>query len=99
MVGTYASALSVPAIFAVLAAVPGLCNKQTTAIIAPETYLSASAQALALTLAISWTFTYYYNPSVIESNPLKDRTAYNNFCVGWDTPPAVYPAAFFMTAC
>ena len=44
-----------------------------------------------------WTITYFYNPSVIESNPWKDRTGYNNFCVGWDTPPAVYPAAFLMT--
>mmetsp|Transcript_20603 Transcript_20603/g.64811 ORF Transcript_20603/g.64811 Transcript_20603/m.64811 type:complete len:436 (-) Transcript_20603:261-1568(-) len=80
-----------PAIFAVFKTIPGLCHKQTgSTLVDPETYLAASGQAIFLTIAMAWTIAYIWNPAIIESNPLKDRIGYNNPCVAWDAPPALF---------
>lgn len=59
----------------------------------PEEYASAGGELLVLTMIISWALTYFFNPTVIEANALKERVGYNNLCVGWDTAPARYAAA------
>jgi len=58
----------------------------------PEVYLIATGQILTFLFAIAWTLTWFYNPEIVRSNPLKDRIGYNNVCVGFDSPPAVYVA-------
>jgi len=61
-------------------------------IIRPEVYLKAGGEALAILFAFCWALTYFYNPAIINKNPLKDRLGYNNLCVGFDTFPAKYVA-------
>lgn len=65
----------------------------------PETYLAAAGQALAIMFAVSWSLTLAFNSDVIDSNPLKDRIGYNNLCVGFDTPPAVWIAQVLFIPC
>ena len=43
----------------------------------------ATGEVIFVALAVSWIVTYFYNPAIIESNPLKDRLGYNN---PWTTP-------------
>mmetsp|Transcript_18130 Transcript_18130/g.56610 ORF Transcript_18130/g.56610 Transcript_18130/m.56610 type:complete len:263 (-) Transcript_18130:127-915(-) len=62
----------------------------------PDDYLAATSELIFLSLAVAWIITWFTNPQVIASNPLKDRIGYNNPCVGWDDPPALYVAAFMM---
>jgi len=59
----------------------------------PEDFAAAGGELLVFAMLLSWFLTYFFNPSVIESNALKDRVGYNNLCVGWDTAPAKYVAA------
>jgi len=60
--------------------------------VVPERYLEATGECFILMCLVSWLLTDLFNPSVVEKNPLKDRTGYNNICVGFDTPPARYVA-------
>ena len=64
--------------------------------VTPEDYLAASGEALALNVIMSWIIAAIWNRDVIKDNPLLDRFGYNNVCVAWDEPPALYPAAFVM---
>jgi len=59
----------------------------------PEDFAAAGGELLVLAMLVSWSLTYLFNPSIIESNALKDRVGYNNLCVGWDSAPARYVAA------
>lgn len=64
--------------------------------VAPEDYIKASGEILFLTIVVSWIIAGIWNADTIERNALKDRIGYNNVCVAWDEPPALYPAAFMM---
>lgn len=59
----------------------------------PAVYLKASGEILFLILAVSCTITAFVVPSQFVSNPLTDLLGYNNLCVGFDVPPALYFAA------
>mmetsp|Transcript_97915 Transcript_97915/g.277131 ORF Transcript_97915/g.277131 Transcript_97915/m.277131 type:complete len:1076 (+) Transcript_97915:79-3306(+) len=59
----------------------------------PEEYAGAAGEVLVVALASGWALTYFFNHQVIEDNILKKIVGYNNLCVGWDEPPAVYFAA------
>jgi len=59
----------------------------------PEDFAAAGGELLVIAMLISWFLTYFFNPSIIESNELKARVGYNNLCVGWDSAPARYVAA------
>ena len=65
----------------------------------PTMHLKAMGELMFLVLAICWSITYLMLPDVIQQNPLKDRLGYNNLCVGWDVPPAVYVAGFGWILC
>ena len=44
----------------------------------PDDYLAATSELIFLSLAVAWIITWFTNPQVIASNPLKDRIGYNN---------------------
>lgn len=77
-----------------ITSVPGLGGERTT-LVTPEDYLGASGEALFLIICMSWTIAFFFSRENIRSNPLKDMLGYNDVCVAWDVPPALYPAAFF----
>eukprot|EP00405_Crypthecodinium_cohnii_P012113 CAMPEP_0206430838 /NCGR_PEP_ID=MMETSP0324_2-20121206/7036_1 /ASSEMBLY_ACC=CAM_ASM_000836 /TAXON_ID=2866 /ORGANISM="Crypthecodinium cohnii, Strain Seligo" /LENGTH=293 /DNA_ID=CAMNT_0053896709 /DNA_START=215 /DNA_END=1096 /DNA_ORIENTATION=+ len=64
-----------------------------TIVYRPEDFSGVGAEIFVVVMVISWVLTYFFNPAVLESNPLKDRVGYNNICVGWDTAPARWIAA------
>lgn len=57
-------------------------------------YMKAGGEVLVSILGICWIVTYFTQPQVIAMNPLKERLGYNNVCVGLDSKPAAYVAAF-----
>jgi len=61
----------------------------------PEEYFKASGEWLGLTGILAWTISYNFNYDLFLDNPLRDRVGYNNVCVGWDAPPALYLTAPF----
>ena len=63
----------------------------------PEDYLSASGESLAFIILQAWILAYFFSYDNILSNPLKDRFGYNNVCVAWDVPPALYTSAFLFS--
>lgn len=60
--------------------------------IVPEDYLSASGEGLFAMMVTSWIIAYFFSYENIQKNPLKDMLGYNNVCVAWDVPPALYVA-------
>lgn len=50
---------------------------------------------MGIMAAVTWTITFFFNHKMLEENPLRDRVGYNNMCVGWDAPPALYVAVPF----
>lgn len=78
----------------VVTSVPGL-GGESSLLVTPEDYLGASGEALFLIICMSWTIAYFFSYENILSNPLKDMLGYNDVCVAWDVPPALYPASFF----
>lgn len=79
----------IPAIFWVLQS-----NHEIVAdgmsIIHPKAYLQASFEVFILMLALCWILTAWFNPSIMDSNRIRDVFGYNNVCVGFDTVPARY---------
>mmetsp|Transcript_27912 Transcript_27912/g.63133 ORF Transcript_27912/g.63133 Transcript_27912/m.63133 type:complete len:271 (+) Transcript_27912:124-936(+) len=63
----------------------------------PDIYLAANAEILFLTILMSLGITYTFNHEVLGNNGIRDMVGYNNPCVFWDSPPALYFAAFFFT--
>jgi hypothetical protein len=59
----------------------------------PGLYFHAAGEIYFLLLTGSWLLTFLFRPDVISDNPILDRLGYNNICVGFDEPPAVYYAA------
>ena len=64
--------------------------------VTPEDYLAASGEVIALAMAMSWIMAAIWNRDAIRDNPLLDRLGYNNVCVAWDEPPALYPACVLL---
>ena len=60
--------------------------------IVPEHYLVAVTEASFFMLVIGGIFTAVFTPEVFSSNAILDRLGYNNFCIGFDFPPANYIA-------
>lgn len=58
--------------------------------ILPENYLRAAGECITLMIVLGFILTYIFNPAFIESNPIKSRAGYNNFCIGFDMPPSSY---------
>mmetsp|Transcript_94486 Transcript_94486/g.267406 ORF Transcript_94486/g.267406 Transcript_94486/m.267406 type:complete len:270 (+) Transcript_94486:153-962(+) len=79
-------------VYMVVTNAPGLGGKPVTTV-EPERYLAASGELLAINLILSWTLAYFFSYDNIVSNPLKDMLGYDNVCVAWDVPPALYTAA------
>jgi len=67
-------------------------GRTATKIVVPEDYYSASGEILVVTGLVSFFISMIWNKEVFESNSLKDRLGYNNVCVTWDEPPALYIA-------
>jgi len=61
----------------------------------PRRYLAANAEILFMTICISIAITYTFNYEQLVDNPIKRMVGYNNPCVAWDAPPALYFAALF----
>ena len=76
---------------------PYLFNNMDADVVDPAIFLKASGELLFLALSLSWIITAIFRPEIIRSNPLKDRMGYNNFCVGWDLPPASYIASLLVS--
>jgi len=66
-------------------------------IIDPEMYIKAGGELLALTILISTLITYIFNPDQLSDNPSITYLGYNNPCVPWDVPPALYFATVVFT--
>eukprot|EP00943_MAST-04B_sp_MAST-4B-sp1_P007734 g7734.t1 len=66
--------------------------------IIPSRLNIATGESLILCVIVCWTLTVIFRYDVIESNPLKDVTGYNNVCVGFDVYPARIVAVPFMVA-
>eukprot|EP00471_Norrisiella_sphaerica_P002730 CAMPEP_0184493340 /NCGR_PEP_ID=MMETSP0113_2-20130426/25743_1 /TAXON_ID=91329 /ORGANISM="Norrisiella sphaerica, Strain BC52" /LENGTH=529 /DNA_ID=CAMNT_0026878563 /DNA_START=130 /DNA_END=1719 /DNA_ORIENTATION=- len=70
-----------------------LCQKADENVIFVENYMKAGGEALALTFLVTGIISAYVHPDFFDSNPLKDRLGYNNFCVLFDLPPSSYIGA------
>merc|ERR1712136_377137 len=49
--------------------------------------------------AVVWILSIIFNPGVVDSNPIKLKLGYNNFCVGLDTQPAKSPGLILFVVC
>jgi len=63
----------------------------------PDIYLAANAELLFCTIIISLVITYLFNDQALYKNGIRDMVGYNNPCVFWDEPPALYFAALFFS--
>ena len=71
-------------------------NFRKAAVTRPELYLDASFEVFLFMIACTWICTCIWNPNILLAskggNRINDIFAYNNVCVGFDTPPARYVA-------
>ena len=71
-------------------------NFRKAAVTRPELYLDASFEVFLFMIACTWITTCIWNPNILLAskggNRINDIFAYNNVCVGFDTPPARYVA-------
>lgn len=58
--------------------------------IPPVLYLKAAEDLLFIALALSWVLTAIFRQDIIKDNAVKKYIGYNNLCVGWDAPPALF---------
>jgi len=63
----------------------------------PDTYLAANAELLFTAITVSFCVTYAARPEVLMKNGIRDLAGYNNPCVFWDSPPALYVATLLFT--
>jgi len=74
-------------------------KKDEGGVVQPETYLVAAGELLAFMFAVVWILSIIFNPGVVDSNPIKLKLGYNNFCVGLDTQPAKSPGLILFVVC
>jgi len=65
--------------------------------ISPDIFLYANAEILFGTILICLALTAAVRPEKLRDNPIRKMVGYNNPCVVWDDPPALYLAAFLFT--
>merc|ERR1711963_384350 len=82
---------TMPAIVEVLA-----MTTHSSDVEAPTIYGRAMNEFLVLTILICAAITYFANPEVYSDNGILKMFGYNNPCIVWDTPPALYVAQFIM---
>ena len=70
---------------------------KTRLVILPEDYLQASFEVFLFMLAVCWLATLFNNRIILSHNRIRDIFAYNNVCVGFDSPPARYIAQPLMS--
>ena len=63
----------------------------------PALHLAASGEVIFLAIALSMIITAIARPSQYHDNAMRAILGYNNPCVFWDKPPALYPAAVLYT--
>ena len=66
---------------------------EKTTVVEPFTYMKADGELVFFTLLLSWILAFFFNPEIIDDNGIKRMAGYNNPCVAWDAPPAIYFAA------
>ena len=59
-------------------------------LVTPELWLKATGELLFLTIVLCGIITLAAKPEFLEDNPVRTVLGYNNPCVVWDTPPALY---------
>jgi len=62
--------------------------------VSPEDYLGAAGESLFFTILTAWSMSFFYSYENLLDNPLKDIFGYNNACVAWDVPPALYTSSW-----
>lgn len=70
-----------------------MTQKNTRLILRPHVYFGAATETLFAILVVSWVMTTIWTKYYIKSNSIRTEIGYNNVCVGWDDPPALYFAA------
>lgn len=70
-----------------------LGNPLYSGFVQPELYSKAAGEWIFFVILTCGCVSYIWNPSVYESNSLKEVLGYNSPCVVWDTPPAQYVGA------
>jgi len=63
----------------------------------PEVWFGASSETMTICFIVSWTISAIFNRELITDNHLMQRLGYNNICVAWDAPPALYPASIIFS--
>jgi len=71
-------------------------TSESRAIESPSVYWQAINEILTLTIIICAIVSYIFNPAVYETNGVYEMLGYNNPCIVWDTPPALYIGMFTM---
>jgi len=71
-------------------------TSESHAIESPSVYWQAINEILTLTIVLCGVITYIFNPKVYADNNLLLMLGYNNPCIVWDTPPALYIGLFTM---
>ena len=59
-------------------------------LVTPELWLKATGELLFITIVVCGIITLAARPEFLEDNPVRTVLGYNNPCVMWDTPPALY---------
>jgi len=91
--------LDMPALLRIFKTVPGLADinsAEAKEVVNPEDYLSAGGELLLVCIAQAWVLAWFFSWDNVRDNPLKDLIGYNNVCVAWDVPPALYSSAFIL---
>jgi len=71
-------------------------TKESHAVELPSVYWQAINEILTLTVVVCAIVSYIFNPAVYETNGVYEMLGYNNPCIVWDTPPALYVGCFMM---
>eukprot|EP00929_Paragymnodinium_shiwhaense_P031036 TRINITY_DN17477_c0_g1_i1.p1 TRINITY_DN17477_c0_g1~~TRINITY_DN17477_c0_g1_i1.p1 ORF type:complete len:287 (+),score=47.99 TRINITY_DN17477_c0_g1_i1:53-913(+) len=61
-------------------------------VVYPRIYLAGCAELLVLALVTCSAITAAFNPEQLVDNPIKRMVGFNDPCVVWDAPPALYVA-------
>jgi hypothetical protein len=64
-------------------------------VLEPSHLMKADGEMLCLSVFFSLILTYIVHPEHLTTNPLIRIIGYNNPCVPWDIPPAIYFASVF----
>jgi len=77
-------------------------TSESSAVVKPTMYLAANSEILFGTICLCLFITWVFNGDFLSDNEIRKMVGYNNPCVAWDSPPALYVGAFcftFTTVC